>query len=101
MAYFVVTANAGLIGFGLGFVPVVGPVVEIGCGVCTGNPAAVAIGVGGLALDLFTAGAGRIATNTARAVRAGKKGKSLVKAARTAKRLRTANKGADRASNAR
>eukprot|EP01083_Nonionella_stella_P029123 80254_1 len=101
LSIFTSISHAGLIGLAVGFIPFVGPVVEIGCGIATGNPMNVAMGVGGLALDVFTAGTGRVASNTARAVRVGKKGKSLVKAARTAKRVKKANKIFDRANSAR
>ena len=69
----------------IGQVPYVGAVWEIGCGVATGSPGSVASGVVGLGIDLFSAGTGRVASNTARWIRAGGKGKSLVKAAKTAK----------------
>ena len=38
-----------------------------------------------MGIDFFSAGTGRVASNTARWVRAGGKGKSLVKAAKTSK----------------
>lgn len=75
--------------------------IEIGCGFATGSPTTIAIGLGGLVLDVGSFGLGRVASNTARAVRLGKKGKSLVKAARAAKRAKKIGKTFDNINNAR
>jgi len=81
--------------FVTGFVPVVGPAVELGVGVATGNPWLVAKGVVGLAADIASLGTSAVATSAAngataaaKAVQAGQQGAQLVKAASAAKRTK-------------
>ena len=88
-------AMASAVRFVTGFVPVVGPAVELGVGVATGNPWLAAKGVVGLVADIASLGTSAVATSAAKgataaakAVQAGQKGAQLVKAASAAKRAK-------------
>lgn len=73
------------VGLGLAFVPFAGAAHDLACAFANNDPGAAAWAVLGGTLDAWTLGTARIATSTAKLVRAGTKGHSLVKAARVAK----------------
>lgn len=92
----------GLVSEAVSFVPVVGNVRDLGCGLQKSDAWEVAFGAGGLVADVVSFGAyssAKAAAKVAKAVRAGKKGESLVKAARTSKNWWTASSIANNAVN--
>ena len=90
----------GYISEAVSFVPVVGNFRDLGCGLHKSDAWDVTFGAGGLVADVVSFGAysaAKATTKVAKAVRTGKKGESLVKAARTSKMWATASRITDTA----